>query len=153
MSRQKERTTITLTKQANQMRKQHIDNLSQLIEEEIRKRCDPVNTLRKQREQKEQRKREIVETISDLRREKNELEDELRRLDQLITKSDLVDAMENDRTVHKKVTEKLHYVRRAPDGEQTEIAIEKNAAVLAEEDGLSFDEDELADALRLMAGL
>lgn len=149
------RKTIVIDEETKRLLDEYDVNASEEFRKSIKNKFNMIDMLKAKRDRLEARKKEIVEKLSELQLEKNDIEDELRRLDSLITQNKVFERIESNEDYRVKVQEKASYVfearKQGDSKEEIECAIEKNAELLVEEEGLPFSVSDVKEVLRKMS--
>ena len=150
------RKTIVIDEETEKLLDMYDVNASEAFRKSIKNKYNMVDMLKAKRDRLEARKKEIVERLSELQIEKNDIEDELRRLDSLITENKVFERIDANEEYRVKVQEKASLIfeaRRSNEycKDEVERAIRKNAELLVDKEGLPFGVSDLEEVLRKMS--
>lgn len=152
----KRKTSLDVYPETDQILKTHDVNMTQEFNDFLQRKYGSVDMLDSKEEELRAEKRKQLEIKQEAERRKNELEDQLDRIERLRTRHDIIDQLKTSPEKKKKVQESVMILRRAKnDGDSMEEIkkyTRRQAETLRQDKGLDeFEQETLEETLKLLA--
>lgn len=152
----KRKTTVDVYPETDQILETHNINMTQEFNQFLQKKYGSVDMLDSKEEELRAEKRKQLEIKQEAERRKNEIEDQLDRIERLRTRHDIIDQLKSSPQKKKKVQESVMILRSAKnDGDSMEEIhkyTKRQAETLREDKGLNeFEQETLEETLKLLA--
>lgn len=154
------RTTITLDDETDQIRQEHDINLSAEVREYLKQKYGSVKLLEEKREELEAEKRRELERKQEAERRINEIEDRLSRINNLMTRNDIIQKIKDRPEWQARVQSSVTILRQAKsEGDSREELhqyVEKQAKVCVtgkskSDDPIPVEQEAMEETLKLLA--
>jgi len=154
------RTTITLDDETNQIRKEHNINLSAEVREYLKQKYGSVQLLEEKREELEAEKRRELERKQEAERRINEIEDRLSRINNLMTRNDIIEKIKDRPEWQARVQSSVTILRQAKSEgdsrDQLHQYVEKQAEVCitgkdSRDEEIPVEKEAMEETLKLLA--
>lgn len=151
---QRHRTTISYDEETREIIENFDVEVSKELRQYLKDKYHSVDTLEQKREELESRKDRLLEQKQEIERQMQDIEKRLHRINNAITKNDVLRQIRANKEYKKKVNQKVSMIKEArADGdssEQIQTYIETHAEILVEEEGLPFETEQVRRVLDLL---
>jgi len=152
----KRRTTVLLYPETDQILETHNINLTEELNHFIQRKYGSVDMLDQKETELRAEKRKQLEIKQEAERKKNEIEDQLDRIERLRTRHDILDQLKRNPEKKKQVQEQVMILRRAKNDGDSKEEIQRYtkscAETLIKDKGVDgFEQETLEETLKLLA--
>jgi hypothetical protein len=151
---QSHRTTISLDDETQQIIENFDVEVSKELRQHLKDKYHSVDTLERKRDELERKKDRLLEQKQKIEREMQEVHKRLHRINNAITKNDVLRQIRANKEYKKKVNQKVSIIQEAKadsdSDERVQTYIETQAEVLVEQEDLPFEIEQMERVLELL---
>lgn len=148
------RSTISYDEETRQIIENFDVEVSRELRQYLKDKYHSVDTLEQKREELESRKDRLLEQKQEVEREMQDVEKRLHRINNAITKNDVLRQIRANKEYKKKVNRKVSMVKEAraagDSSDEIERYVKTQAEVLVEDEGLPFETEQVERVLELL---